>query len=125
MKSTIEQIHSLIRQAHRCVLTTHVNPDGDGLGSELAFARFLDKLGKEASIINHSRTPDNYTWLDRSNRIINFMPEQHRDLILNADLVFIIDTNQPDRLRSLQPFVQQSNAKKIVIDHHLEPNSFA
>ena len=125
MVSTTEQIHLLIQQQHRCVLTTHVNPDGDGLGSELALAYFLRKLGKDVSIINHSATPENYQWMDPNHQIIQFLPERDRDKVLHAELIFILDTNQPDRLRSLEPFVQQSKAIKIVIDHHLEPHPFA
>ena len=124
MVSTIEHIQLLINQHQRCVLSTHVNPDGDGLGSELALARFLQKLGKETVIINHSATPENYRWMDTSNQIIQFVPERDRDLILHAELIFIVDTNQPDRLRSLDPFVRDSKATKIVIDHHLEPHPF-
>ncbi len=124
MVSAIEHIQSLINQHQRCVLTTHVNPDGDGLGSELALARFLQKLGKETVIINHSATPENYRWMDPKRQLIQFVPERDRELILHANLIFIVDTNQPDRLRSVEPFVQQSKATKIVIDHHLEPHPF-
>ena len=124
MVTTIEQLHSLIEQHHRCILTTHVNPDGDGLGSELALARYLQKQGKEVAIINHSVIPENFRWMDSANQIIKFVPERDRELILNANMIFIVDTNQPDRLRSLEPFVKQSKAIKIVIDHHLEPHAF-
>ena len=124
MNSTIRDIQSLLHQCERCVLTTHVNPDGDGLGSELALARFLEKLGKDTAIINHSPTPENYQWMDPKQQIIQFVPERDRDLILKAHLIFVLDTNQPDRLRALDPFVQQSKAIKIVIDHHLEPHPF-
>ena len=50
----------LIRRHDRFVLTTHVNPDGDGLGSELALREALRRLGKAVSIVNHSPTPDHY-----------------------------------------------------------------
>ncbi|HEV8539308.1 MAG TPA: bifunctional oligoribonuclease/PAP phosphatase NrnA [Bacteroidota bacterium] len=124
MTPAIEKIQNVIDGKQRCVLTTHVNPDGDGLGSELALARFLEKLGKSVTIINHSATPDNYRWMDQANGIIKFLPERDRDYILDADVIFIVDTNQPDRLRSLEPFIRQSKGIKIVIDHHLEPHSF-
>ena len=121
----VQQITRLVAQHENFVLTTHVNPDGDGLGSELALARALRLMGKQARIINHSPTPDNYRWLDPGVDILRFDADLHRDLIFNADCIFILDTNQPDRLRSLEPFVLQSAAVKIVIDHHLDPNPFA
>jgi len=124
MNTTIHQIKSLIQQNQNFIITTHVNPDGDALGSELAMATALEQLGKNAIIINHNITPNNYLWMDPENKIIHFIPEQHRDHILNADVIFILDVNQPDRLRSLEPFVKQSKAIKIVIDHHLEPHPF-
>ena len=124
MASSFDNIISIIKEKKQFVLTTHVNPDGDGIGSELAFAHFLNNAGKTAFIINHNSTPDNYQWLDPDKTIIHFVPERDRDKILDADAIFILDTNQPDRLRSLQPFVLQSKATKIVLDHHLEPHPF-
>jgi phosphoesterase RecJ-like protein len=123
--SGVDQIIRSLGGHARFVLTTHVNPDGDGLGSELALARFLRARGKSVTVVNHSPTPDNYRWLDPDGTIVQFLPERDRDLLLGADCIVVLDTNQPERLRSLQPFVQQSAAHKIVIDHHLDPHPFA
>jgi bifunctional oligoribonuclease and PAP phosphatase NrnA len=124
MDNIFQQIISLIEHHNRFVITTHVNPDGDAIGSELALATALRQLNKNVIIINHNPTPDNYRWLDPTQEILHFIPEQHRDNILTADVIFILDVNQPDRIRSLEPFVKQSQAQKVVIDHHLEPHPF-
>lgn len=124
MDNAIENIIELIKCNKNFVITTHVNPDGDAIGSELAITRAIRQLGKNAVIINHNSTPDNYKWMDTEGMILHFIPEQHRDHLLNADVIFILDVNQPDRLRSLEPFVKQSKALKVVIDHHLEPHPF-
>ncbi|MBI5477013.1 MAG: bifunctional oligoribonuclease/PAP phosphatase NrnA [Ignavibacteriales bacterium] len=124
MKNKIEEIKELINRFHNFVITTHVNPDGDALGSELALYHALRLLDKNAVILNHNSTPDNYKWMDDGNRVLHFIPEKHRDYILNADVIFILDANQPDRLRSLEPFIKQTKAIKIVIDHHLDPHPF-
>ncbi|MBI5020883.1 MAG: bifunctional oligoribonuclease/PAP phosphatase NrnA [Ignavibacteriales bacterium] len=124
MENAIDNIIDLIKNNQNFIITTHVNPDGDAIGSELALTRAIRQLGKNAVIINHNSTPDNYQWMDTDNMILHFIPEQHRDHILNADIIFILDVNQPDRLRSLEPFVKQSKALKVVIDHHLEPHPF-
>jgi phosphoesterase RecJ-like protein len=121
----LADVRQVLDRHHRFVLTTHVNPDGDGLGSELALAKFLRSRGKEVRIINHSAIPDNYRWLDEENEIIHFMPERDRDYLLDAEVIVILDTNQPDRLRSMAPIVQQSTATKVIIDHHLDPHPFA
>lgn len=125
MTATVEQIRRTLGAHETFVLTTHVNPDGDGLGSELALARFLEKSGKQVTVINHSPTPDNYRWLDPEGRIVQFLPERDRDALLNAGCIVVVDTNHPERLRSLHPFVTQSRAAKVVIDHHLDPHPFA
>jgi phosphoesterase RecJ-like protein len=120
-----EQIKALLLGATRIILTTHVNPDGDGIGSELAVANALRQLGKAVTVVNHNATPDNYTWLDPHAEIVQFSPDRDAAVVLAADLIIILDTNQPDRLRSLEPFVRQSSAPKLIIDHHLSPHPFA
>ncbi|TAK60638.1 MAG: bifunctional oligoribonuclease/PAP phosphatase NrnA [Bacteroidetes bacterium] len=121
----VEPIKALIQQNNSFVLTTHVNPDGDGLGCELALARVLRKLGKHATIINHSETPEQYLWLDPAKEILHFSPEQHTELLSRADVIVVLDTNHPDRLRSMKDALLNSNAVKAVIDHHLDADSFA
>ncbi len=121
----LTHIKQIIQSNKKFVLTTHVNPDGDGLGSELALYRVLKKLGKHATILNHSPTPMNYKFLDPAGDIQKFQPQRDSDTVLAADVIFVIDTNQPDRLRTLEPYVQKSKATKICVDHHLDKDDFA
>ena len=121
----IRELAPILKRLNNFVLTTHVNPDGDGLGSELALALALRQLGKSATIINHSETPENYRWLDPGGEIVRFSPGRDRTAIERAEAIIILDTNQPDRLRSLEPFVRNSKAPRIVIDHHLDADPFA
>lgn len=125
MPLPIETILCVVRDHQKFVLTTHVNPDGDGLGSEMALEEGLALLGKQATILNHSKTPDNYLFLDPQGRIRVFEPARDADTVTAADVIIVIDTNHPDRLRSLEQFVLKSRAVKIVIDHHLDPAPFA
>jgi phosphoesterase RecJ-like protein len=125
MDSAIDAVVPLFRNHQTFVLTTHVNPDGDGLGSELALAEHLLALGKQVSILNHSTTPDFYRFLDPYNRIKTFNEIRDRHLVANADIIVVMDTNHPDRLRSMEQSVLQSKATKICIDHHLDPAQFA
>ncbi len=114
-----KDIVSLINNYQEFILTSHVNPDGDSIGSEIALYLFLSNLGKRTKIINYSPTPSNYTFLDKDNVIEQFVEEKHKDSIANADVIFILDTNEYSRLRTLAPYIQSSNAKKVLIDHHL------
>jgi len=124
MKSSIAIFLTMLENAANLVLTTHVNPDGDGLGSELALGRYLKKTGKHVTIFNHSETPENYRWMDPDGEVVRYSAERHAGIIMEADLIVILDTNQPERLRSLRPAVEESHAKKVIIDHHLEPHPF-
>ena len=120
-----EACRTLIAGHSTFVLTTHVNPDADGLGSELALASYLLSQGKTVHILNHSATPPNCRFMDPHSRIQQFNPTRDADVLKEAGVIFILDANQPDRLAGLKPFVLQSSAKKICIDHHLDREEFA
>jgi bifunctional oligoribonuclease and PAP phosphatase NrnA len=125
MVISLEELHKVFQRYKSFVLTTHVNPDGDAIGSELALCHYLRKFGKHVDIINHSATPDNYLWLDVSRDITAYDPARDGAKIAEADVILIVDANQPDRLRSMERDILASKAMKLIIDHHLEPHSFA
>ncbi|MBI4534692.1 MAG: bifunctional oligoribonuclease/PAP phosphatase NrnA [Ignavibacteriae bacterium] len=125
MQSTIEEVVGLFQQHQKFVLTTHVNPDGDGLGSEVALAEWLAGQGKDVSILNYSALPPVYTFLDPNHRISQFNEATDAATIAHAEVIVVLDTNNPERLRTMQPHVLKSAAIKICIDHHLEPAPFA
>jgi len=112
--------------AHRrFVLTTHVNPDGDAIGSELALAAWLSDRGKDVAIVNVNSTPVVYKFLDPHSVIRVFDAERDAGVLHGADVIAIIDTNHPDRTIGMEPFITGSPAAKICIDHHLDPGDFA
>ncbi|MDI6779371.1 MAG: bifunctional oligoribonuclease/PAP phosphatase NrnA [Bacteroidota bacterium] len=125
LTSECAKVKEIIQNNNKFVITSHVNPDGDSLGCELALARFLKKLKKSVVILNHNDTPAFYKFLDTNSELVKFNPDYHQKIILNADVIFIVDTNQPDRLRSLEPVVVQSKSTKVIIDHHLDADDFA
>lgn len=114
----------LVDANKKFVLTTHVNPDGDGLGSELALNRFLGKIGKQSAILNYSETPANHIFLDYHKEIKKFNPDKDNELLLDADVLFALDMNNSGRLRSLERYFLESEATKVIIDHHLEAQDF-
>jgi phosphoesterase RecJ-like protein len=125
MDSAIDAVVPLFLNHQKFVLTTHVNPDGDGLGSEVALAEYFLSKGKQASIINYSATPDFYLFLDPNKRITKFDEARDANAIAIADVIIVMDINHPERLRTMEPHVLNSKAAKVCIDHHLEPASFA
>ncbi|MCI0449417.1 MAG: bifunctional oligoribonuclease/PAP phosphatase NrnA [Chlorobi bacterium] len=114
-----KEIAELINKNQEFILTSHVNPDGDSIGSEIALYIYLKKQGKHARIINFSETPANFTFLDKDNIIEQFDETKHKDAIEKADVIFILDTNEYERVRTMAPHIKASKAKKVVIDHHL------
>jgi phosphoesterase RecJ-like protein len=125
VNAEFEQFRSFAAASAKIVLTTHLNPDADGIGCELALASYLRGKGKQVTILNHSETPDNLKFLDPLGLILHFDAQRHAGLISGADLLCVLDTNHPDRLGGLKPHVIESKARKVCIDHHLEPAEFA
>ncbi|NPV11870.1 MAG: bifunctional oligoribonuclease/PAP phosphatase NrnA [Ignavibacteria bacterium] len=117
------RIIEILKSNNSFVITTHVNPDGDAIGSELALAYFLQKLGKKVWIINHSPTPENFVFLDEENLIQKYDAKLD-DYILNADVLLAVDFNSLGRARSMMQVLEKSKAYKVIIDHHRNPQNF-
>lgn len=115
-----KEVRDLIEASNKIILTTHVVPDGDAIGSVVAFADYLKLKGKSPVIINHSETPFNMQFLDRDNSIRVYMKNENENskLIEEADLIIILDTNEFSRTKSMEHSILNSSAKKICIDHH-------
>jgi phosphoesterase RecJ-like protein len=113
----------LLYSAENIIITTHINPDGDAIGSALALYGLASALGKNASIIiNESACPETYKFLANSKCIKRYDIDKHKKLIYNADAIFILDVSDLSRIKLMAEPITQSNARKVVIDHHLSPN---
>jgi phosphoesterase RecJ-like protein len=119
MIDKIKNIIDAISNNSSFIITTHVNPDGDAIGSELALARYIETLGKSVKIINHSPTPEYLRFmLNSENETLEFNEKLHSSLIKNVDVIFTLDLSQLHRTKSLENIIRNSNAKIICIDHH-------
>lgn len=125
MAVLFETFKVIVESNQTFVLTTHINPDGDGLGTECALAYFLTQLGKNVRILNSSPTPRNYLFLNQIFPIEQFNPFQHTSHVESADVIIVIDANTPDRLGNLKDAVINNKGVKVCIDHHLDPEEFA
>jgi phosphoesterase RecJ-like protein len=108
---------TLVRRHRRFLLTTHIRPDADGLGSQLALAEGLEHLGKKCRLVIASTWPPRYSFLDPDNRIERFMPPG--DSWRDAEAVIVLDTGTWGQLGDFGPFLRGLPAAKVVIDHHL------
>jgi bifunctional oligoribonuclease and PAP phosphatase NrnA len=111
-------LKKIVKENNNFLLTTHVNPDADAIGSEIAFYNILKRLGKNISIINHSVTPSNLTFLDKGNNIIKFDSKTCQQYFDNADVIIALDFNRSNRLVSMEQSFVESNKIKVCIDHH-------
>ncbi|HLP17065.1 MAG TPA: bifunctional oligoribonuclease/PAP phosphatase NrnA [Bacteroidota bacterium] len=126
MTAVFEQFREIIANKQTFVITSHINPDGDSIGSETALALALQNMGKTVSIINQSETPDNLRFLsDEVFPVSTFESSVHSAIIRGADCIIVTDTNAPNRFFEMAADVMQSAAYKVCIDHHLEPEHFA
>ncbi|SHK08485.1 DHH family phosphoesterase [Rhodothermus profundi] len=123
--STRRAILHCFRKHQRFVLTTHIRPDGDALGSQLALGRLLQKLGREVYLINSDPPPSNLTWMPGIHQIEVFTGTlAQRERIDRADVICVLDTNALDRLGNLASAVEASRARKLLIDHHTAPENW-
>jgi len=104
--------------ADRIMLTTHVRPDGDALGSELAMRRLLLAKGKGVAIFNPGSMPPRYRFLDPSGDVVRFLSEATPAPPWSPDLFIVLDTGTWSQLPGLRPLFESSNAPKVVVDHH-------
>lgn len=125
MNNIIIDIIKKIKESSNFVLTTHVNPDGDAIGSELALARYLSSIKKNVKILNCSPTPEYLKFmLNSKDEVFEFNPKLQAHLIKEADVIFVLDLNHLNRTQTLEKFIRESDATTICIDHHEYPENF-
>jgi phosphoesterase RecJ-like protein len=123
----IKEIQKDIDKANYIVITTHKSPDGDAIGSSLGLYHYLKNRGKEVVVIVPDAFPDFLKWMSLSDEIVYF--DKNKDEAINhiekSDLIFSLDYNALNRIGDLGEVIGLSNANKIVIDHHQNPQEFA
>jgi len=122
-----KELSNLLASSDNILLICHVNPDGDAIGSQLALYNYLKAQGKNVDMMAPNYLQEFLKWLDRADSIHIYIQErkQCRKLIKEADLIVMLDFNQASRLGEAEDFVIAARAKKIVIDHHLNPGKIA
>jgi phosphoesterase RecJ-like protein len=121
-----KQIESVILSASHIVITSHKSPDGDSIGSSLGLLYFIEKLGRKAVVCHPDGAPDFLQWIGTSAILLmSEQPEAVKEQFEKADLVFCLDYNATDRIGDMQALLEAATCKKIMIDHHLNPQDFA
>jgi phosphoesterase RecJ-like protein len=120
----LAQMSQLIADANTILITCHTNADGDAIGSSLAWYEFLRSKGKEVVVIVPDMFPDFLRWLPNTEKILRY--DKHKEkadmLFKIADLIFCLDYNTAGRVDLMAESLLASKAKRVLIDHHLNPD---
>lgn len=119
-----ERVLDALRRHRSCIITTHINPDGDAIGSALGMLHLVEALGINARVILPSPAPENLTWFDGAERLEVFSADLLAD-VQGAECIIVLDLNARSRLRDLGEAISRSVATVINIDHHTHPEDFA
>ncbi len=116
----------LSRSPRRIVLLAHTNPDGDAVGSSLAWAEVLRTMGHEVTCIVPNKYPYFLDWMPGIEQIVIFKTDTEGRAvraIADADLIFCLDFNAVSRLEILSDAIgANTTAPRVLIDHHLAPD---
>lgn len=119
----VEQFRSLLQNTKRVALVTHVNPDGDAIGTSLALAQCFRAQGITATVIAPNPFPDFLRWLEGVNDIMIFKhgPSKVKAVLADVDLVMCVDFNSIARVDELGEVLRTMTVPRVLIDHHLKP----
>jgi phosphoesterase RecJ-like protein len=121
------ELNKLFSNSQNILLICHINPDGDAIGSQLAIYHYLLSKGKTVSMMAPNNIQEFLKWMDGSDLIDVYINARRRcrKKIDDADLIIMLDFNHKSRLGEAENHVVSSTAKKVIIDHHLNPDNFA
>ncbi|HMX00593.1 MAG TPA: DHH family phosphoesterase [Cyclobacteriaceae bacterium] len=115
-------------QTRQVVIVTHHKPDADALGSSLGLAGYLRKKGHSVTVITPSDYPEFLHWMPGNAGVLALDKGNEKlihDKINAAEIIFCLDFSALKRIQDLTDVVRNSGAKKVMIDHHLDPEDFA
>jgi phosphoesterase RecJ-like protein len=119
MKINWEPLRAIIQANQRFVISSHVRPDADAIGSEIGLARVLEALGKSVKIINTSPTPTNLYFLDPQREVRQLGTAATNQDVTDTDVHIVVDTSSWTQLSDVGKLMRDSSAKRVVIDHHV------
>ena len=115
---TWDPAKSFVETHQRFLVTTHMYPEGDAIGSVIACACFLEALGKSAEIVIANPVPRNCQFLDPEGRIRVYDPATGEQVLADKDALIILDTSEWHRLGSLCELLRSAGLASLCIDHH-------
>lgn len=125
-KAVVKKIAELIKEPKRIVIISHVNPDGDALGSSLALYNILIQEKHQVSVVTPNEYPSFLAWMKGSKTVLVYTKETAKaaKAMQQADIIFCLDFNDARRMDVAMDEYTGSKAFKILVDHHLDPAVF-
>ena len=122
----LEAFQNLLDNSQNIVITCHMSPDGDAIGSTLGASILLSGLGKNTLVITPDKAPADLSFLPEFDKIIAYTEskEQADNAIANADLILCLDYNGLNRVAEMATPLANAQCPKVMIDHHLHPDTF-
>lgn len=124
----LNALKAFLETSKKVVITTHSNPDADALGSSLGLYHFLKGRGHEVEVITPTDYPQFLHWMQGNEEVVVYgssKADRIKTKINQADLICCLDFNGMNRIKCLGPIVANSPARKLLVDHHLNPEDFA
>ena len=124
----IDAFKALLSSPQKIIITTHANPDADALGSSLGLYHFLKARGHDVEVISPTDYPEFLHWMEGNDQVKIYKEALHSEIknqFDQADLICCLDFSGLNRIKKLGEFVRESRAKKLLVDHHLNPEDFA
>ncbi|MEO5600803.1 MAG: bifunctional oligoribonuclease/PAP phosphatase NrnA [Cyclobacteriaceae bacterium] len=112
----------------RVLIVTHFKPDADALGSSLGLAAYLKKKNHVVTVITPSDYPDFLSWMPGNSEVVIFNRDKMKAFeqrIQESEIIFCLDFSSLKRINELGEMIEKATAKKVMIDHHLDPENFA
>jgi phosphoesterase RecJ-like protein len=123
----IKQLKTFLSTKRNIVIVTHWSPDGDAMGSSLGLYNFLKHFRHRVTVITPNSYPVFLHWLPGNKNVVVYSEKTSlaKKLVAKADMIFCLDFNSLRRLEKLGDDVGASRARKMIIDHHVQPDDFA
>lgn len=124
----LSALEGFLSTPRKIVITTHASPDADALGSSLGLYHFLKNRKHDVTVITPTEYPDFLNWMEGNNQVVinsESSFEKIKALIESTELICCLDFSGLNRIKNLGELVAVSSAKKLLVDHHLNPEKFA
>lgn len=126
-RNDIEALDMYIRTSDRITVAVHIHPDGDAIGSAVAMLGYLSGLGRDAAVVLPDPHPSALGFLieQAGKKVYTYSEakEETEDRLLSSDLVICQDFNSFSRTGDLENALRSAAGKKVLIDHHLDPDT--